>query len=108
MRVDKGAPVAGVLANTGQSLVFRADRDTVGTSELYSVPITGGPSVKLNPPLETFADVRSFAFSPDSNWVVFSAGSGGSTGEVRLEILRLQRDDYVHVNEIELWVEPES
>jgi hypothetical protein len=29
------------------------------------------------------------------------------TDEVRLEVRRLLRDDFVHVNEVELWVEPQ-
>ena len=40
VRVDKGAPVEGVLTNTGQSLVFRVDKLA---GSVANVNITGGP-----------------------------------------------------------------
>jgi hypothetical protein len=44
--------------------------------------------------------------APAEAWSAIELDAAVETGEVRLEILRLERDDYVHVNEIELWVEP--
>jgi hypothetical protein len=56
---------------------------------------------------------------PDAEWLVIRDASSQSwsgielersveTGTVRVELLRRQRDDFVHVNEIEIWVEPSA
>jgi hypothetical protein len=56
---------------------------------------------------------------PDAEWLVIRDASSQSwsgieleqsveTGVVRVELLRRQRDDFVHVNEIEIWVEPSA
>ncbi len=59
-------------------VVFRADRDTGGVFELYSVPFLAGANViKLNGTLAAGGDVSSFAspfqFSPDGQRVVYHA-----------------------------------
>ena len=54
-------------------VVYRVDQDTDGVYELYSVPISGGPAVKLNGTLPTGGDVWEFAVSPDSTRVVYFA-----------------------------------
>jgi Tol biopolymer transport system component len=58
-------------------VVYRADRQTDGVFELYSVPIAGpaGSGFKLNGPLGANGDVQAdgFAVSPDSSWVVYAA-----------------------------------
>jgi hypothetical protein len=43
---------------------------------------------------------------PERAWSQIDLAGVVETSVVRLEILRLERDDYVHVNEIELYVEP--
>jgi Tol biopolymer transport system component len=62
--------------------VYVADQDADEVVELYSVPIIGGASVKLNPPLAgSKGDVRGaapempnpFRISPDSRRVVYVA-----------------------------------
>jgi hypothetical protein len=44
--------------------------------------------------------------TPADEWSAIELEEPVETGEVRLELLRLERDDYVHINELELWVEP--
>jgi hypothetical protein len=55
---------------------------------------------------------------PDAEWLVVQNASGQAwsaielqyaarTEVVRVELLRRQRDDFVHLNEIELWTEPD-
>ncbi len=55
-------------------VVYRADQETDGVDELYSVPITGGTPVKLNADLVAGGNVHMlFFFSPDSTRVVYRA-----------------------------------
>lgn len=56
-------------------VVYQADQDTDGVSELYSVPVGGpaGAGVKLNNPLVTGGDVSGFSISGDSSRVVYRA-----------------------------------
>jgi dipeptidyl aminopeptidase/acylaminoacyl peptidase len=54
-------------------VVYRADQDTDGVWELYSVPLAGGSPVKLNGSLVSGGDVWSFQVSPDSSRVVYNA-----------------------------------
>lgn len=52
-------------------VVYVAEQDSTGVEELYSVPINGGPIVKLNPPITAVdGNVELFAISPDSSRVV--------------------------------------
>jgi hypothetical protein len=44
--------------------------------------------------------------APDSTWSQIDLPSPVETSVVRLEILRRERDDYVHVDEIELYSKP--
>ena len=43
---------------------------------------------------------------PERTWSQIDLPEAVETSVVRLELLRLERDDYVHVNEIELYQEP--
>ncbi|MEM7249688.1 MAG: hypothetical protein AAF533_30565, partial [Acidobacteriota bacterium] len=62
------------VSQDGSMVVYRADQDTAGVRELYSAPITGGGSTKLNDPLATFGNVETdFQISPDGSTVVFRA-----------------------------------
>jgi Tol biopolymer transport system component len=54
-------------------IVYIADDDTKGVYELYSMPMAGGPPVKLNGPLVENGDVTRFAISPDSSYVAYVA-----------------------------------
>ncbi len=57
----------------GQWVVYRADQDIDGVTELFSVPVGGGTPVKLNDPLLAGADVNTFTISPDSSTVIYTA-----------------------------------
>ena len=51
-------------------VVISMSVDGVGPYELYSVPITGGPLVKLNGPLVAGGNVGQYVISDDSAWAV--------------------------------------
>ncbi len=55
------------------AVVFRADKDTDGVSELYSTPISSSAAIKISGPLVAGGIVSSFLISPDSDTVVFRA-----------------------------------
>jgi Tol biopolymer transport system component len=68
------------ISPDGKRVVYVADQDADEVFEIYSVPIEGGPVVKLNPPLVAGGDVRGadeavvpFRISPDSSRVVYLA-----------------------------------
>jgi hypothetical protein len=44
--------------------------------------------------------------APDSAWSQLDLQEAVSTSVVQLEILRRERDDYVHIDEIELYTNP--
>lgn len=44
---------------------------------------------------------------PERVWSPFRMPEPVSTSAIRFEMLRLERDDYVHVSELELWIEGE-
>ena len=57
-------------------VVYRADQETEGVNEIYSVPIQGGTPIRLNHEMEVYKfgvidQVHSFAISPDSSTVVY-------------------------------------
>lgn len=55
-------------------LVYLADEDTNGLVELYSVPVSGGVTTKLNGILPGGGDVDSlFSVSPDGMRVIYRA-----------------------------------
>ena len=71
-----GVSSAGLTFSPDSSRVlYRADQDTDGVDELYSVPSGGGAAVKLNGALVANGDVYSygFQFSPDSSRVLYLA-----------------------------------
>jgi Tol biopolymer transport system component len=58
-------------------VVYRADQDTNDLSELYSVPISGGLSIKLNLPVS--ASVSEFQITPGAAYVMFMAKAMGAS-----------------------------
>jgi Tol biopolymer transport system component len=56
-------------------VVYRADQDSDGVMELYSVPLAGPASAgaKVNGPLTTGGNVSNFEVSPDSASIVYLA-----------------------------------
>jgi Tol biopolymer transport system component len=77
------ATFSGRLSPDGRRVIYRADQDIDDVNELYSVPSTGGASVKLNGALVAGGDVRGFdlsgdffadaEFSPDGSRVMYIA-----------------------------------
>jgi Tol biopolymer transport system component len=62
------------ISPDGQYVVYRADQDTDGVIELYSVPLAGGTPVKLNGILPTGSSVQNdYQISPDSSRVIYRA-----------------------------------
>ena len=47
----------------GNIVVYNADQDTDGVREMYSVPIMGGTSVKLNATLPALGSISEFALN---------------------------------------------
>lgn len=71
----------------GRRVVYRADQETAGMLELFSVPPGGGDPVKLNGPLPAGGGVTTFSISPDSRWVLYLAPKpGGGTGVFRVPL----------------------
>jgi Tol biopolymer transport system component len=63
----------------GSRVVYIADQQTDDQEELYSVPAAGGAPVKLNGLLPPSEDVGVFLISPNSAWVLYSAGEEEAT-----------------------------
>lgn len=64
------------VSSDSQRVVYVADQDTNFVEEVYSTPIGGGPSVKLNANLSSNNDdVDRVFISPDGQWVVYVAGN---------------------------------
>jgi len=64
---------SGDISPDSSFVVYRADQDTPGVSELYAVPIAGGASQKLNGPLVSGGEARSVRISPDSSRILYTA-----------------------------------
>jgi len=86
--------VAGIfqISPDGSTVVYRADQDTIGLYELYSVAIGGETApVKLNPNLASNTRIgQNFQISPDGRTVVYPADElyrvpiGGGAAPVQL------------------------
>lgn len=59
------------ISPDGSTVVYTADQITNNVHELFSVPIGGGTSVRLNGPLPPGGAIFEFAFAPDSSVVVY-------------------------------------
>ena len=57
----------------GDTVLYRANRDLESVFELFSVPVTGGPSVQLNVPMAALAvaDVVTVEVGPDGERAAF-------------------------------------
>ena len=54
-------------------VVYEARRSESGPRELFSVPLTGGPTTRLNQDLTAGGNVIGDRFTPDGEWVVYQA-----------------------------------
>jgi hypothetical protein len=63
---DGGAPP---VASSGQTVIYRADQNTVGVLELF----LASSGIRLNPPLIAGGSVQSFALTPDGAAVIYIA-----------------------------------
>ena len=79
------------LAEDGQRVVYRADREQDQRFELYSEGFGGRPLTKLSPPLASGDDVQQLALSPDgarvayrTNTTFYTQPSDGSGTRVAL------------------------
>ena len=61
------------LSADGTRVVYRAPQDQRDISELYSVPVTGGASTRLNPDLVAGGLVVSLSTKPSTDRVVYAA-----------------------------------
>jgi hypothetical protein len=71
-RCPSGHGLFGSSAVAGGRVVCLVDHDAAGRYELFSVPTTGGPAVKLSPAMADDRDVIRFAVSPDGASVAFT------------------------------------
>jgi Tol biopolymer transport system component len=60
-------------------VIYIADQEVNETFELYSVPILGGTTVKLNGVLPSLDDVTSAEFTPDGSRVIFLANEDSAS-----------------------------
>ena len=63
----------------GSMAVYVANQEQLPRFELFSVPLAGGESKKLNVELEYGADISKFALSPDGDRVAYFATPAGET-----------------------------
>lgn len=69
-----GLPGTDFQVNSeSKEVVYRADQETDGVYELFSVPIGGGQAIKLNAPLVKDGHVETFSISPNGLQVVYRA-----------------------------------
>ncbi len=70
--------IAVIISSDSRRVVYLADQDTDGISELYSVSIDGTPPVKLNATDASGSTlpIDTVVISPDSSRVVYTADDG--------------------------------
>jgi hypothetical protein len=82
-QVDSQFERAFAISPDGTHVVFRADGTVLGTDEIYSAPIAGGGSTKLNAVPVSGGYVDVFRISPNGARVVYTA-SQDTAGTVEL------------------------
>ena len=70
-----------IISPDSAMVVYIMDGDTDGKPELYSVPMGGGESIKINKPLPT-GFVRDFKVSPVTGTVVYAASRNATSFDV--------------------------
>lgn len=71
---DFGRVESFIISPDGNTVVYLADQETDNLPELFRVPIDGGDVEKINGSEVEF-DVDDYQFSPDSQYVVYTAES---------------------------------
>ncbi len=80
--VPGGRVQTSTLSPDNRTVVYLAVQDTVGVRELYSVPVDGGPVIKLNAPLVNGGNVFSdFSINANSDTVVYRADQDSNNVE---------------------------
>ncbi|GEM_PF-3350710 len=64
------------LSSDGRRVLYLLDANGTGLDELYSVPVSGGEIIKLNPPLPEEQEVTRYLVSADGARVAFIVGGG--------------------------------
>ncbi len=64
--------------NSGDSVLFTADRLSSGDYELWRAPVSGGSITRINDPLSGDGRVYIFEISPDNSTVVYSQSESGN------------------------------
>ena len=64
--------VSPSISKNGMFVVYRADERIDNVFELFSVPISGGPSVRLNSDISINEDIRKFSITENSLHVVYT------------------------------------
>ncbi len=67
------------ISPNSQRVVYIADQDIDDVNQLYSVPLEGGTSIRINGNVLLSGDVRSFRISSDSQRVVYEASDAVNT-----------------------------
>lgn len=68
-----GNVTSGRFSPDSSRVVYRADQQSDGVLEIYSVPSAGGSAVKLNGVLTSGGTVATYEISPDSTRVIYLA-----------------------------------
>lgn len=63
------------ISQDGTQVLYHADQDTLGMSELFMAPVEGPPgsSLKINGPMQPDGDMNDSSFCPNSNSVLYTA-----------------------------------
>ena len=85
--VSGGNVVEFAVSPNGRFVAYRADQETKGMFELYTVPIGGGPVINISQLSGTILRVEDFAWAPNSSRIAFrafNAFTGNTGGNIEL------------------------
>jgi len=83
--VDGGNVVDFAISPDGQFVAYKADQESKGLFELFSVPIAGGTVVNVSRQINSNPlRVINFAWAPDGSRIAFTAQSDLTAGDVDL------------------------
>ena len=70
--VSGGNILSAEITPDGRYVLYTADQETDGITELYRIPINGGTPVKMNLDISiSTGDVQGYTISPDSQYLVY-------------------------------------